>query len=424
MVLEGLFVVHHLVLVSLGIARTVAFTSTWEIAMSRAERCSETHIRDIDGNKLPVRACEVEIDGTWRPMAVKARNGVTSGALVALGASGARDLTVRVECEYGEIVETVVDAGALHRRQPATGPSDMALVKLSFLSEVSGRRLNDEAVAAATKRLSLTLTPGAITDFLGASATVLRHAEPSGGLDAMRDNLRDTVVLDDILATSRRPRRGSDIVYEAPEFTLVPQANSLANISAVVDAIADGCCTTGAIAEAIGMSGRQGGYYPSAAHTLGLVQEINGTPPYDWELTSAGAAFVGLDAAGRVDYLHSALSEIEWIATFVKEGPEALRADWTFDHDLSEQTLTRRLATIATWVAFMDSPRAAQTKKIAEAMTGTRERAPGVLQRVQEAARARMQRNVKLDARKCPKCHIRVAAALHECENCGTPIAA
>ena len=51
---------------------------------------------------------------------------------------------------------------------------------------------------------------------------------------------------------------------------LVPQANSVSKIAAVLDAVAAGCVEAGDIAEAIGVSVRQGAHYPHAAEALGL----------------------------------------------------------------------------------------------------------------------------------------------------------
>lgn len=221
-----------------------------------------------------------------------------------------------------------------------------------------------------------------------------------------------------------RQRCASDLVFDAPTFTLVPQANKIANVSSVVDAIADGCYSSAEIGEAVGMCGRQGAYYPHAAHTLGLVERVSGMDGAGWQLTDTGAAFVGLDAGDRVDYLCGAISEIDWIATYVNEGLDALRAEWSFEQDLGATTIDRRLATISSWIAFWTDTRVEQTKMIAEAMTGTRERTPGIVARVQAAAQARRKSDRERDARKCSRCHIVVAPAVGECENCGTALAA
>jgi hypothetical protein len=202
--------------------------------------------------------------------------------------------------------------------------------------------------------------------------------------------------------------------------SLIPQANSLSVISAVVDAIADGCSTTGFIAEAIGLSGRQGAYYPSAAQALGLVTEAGVGPVHEWVLSPLGAEFVGLNSSARVDRLNDILSDIEWLDTYTCDGTEALRASWEKENGLSPETITRRLATIAAWAKFYaDTTREDQEKQILAAMTGTRERAPEV---VAKAAAAKAAAKRVLPKRSCPKCHLSAAPVVKECEGCGTDL--
>lgn len=54
----------------------------------------------------------------------------------------------------------------------------------------------------------------------------------------------------------------------------IPQANDLVVLATVVDAVADGCVTDFAIAEAIGMADRQGGYYPNGDASLGFIEAV------------------------------------------------------------------------------------------------------------------------------------------------------
>lgn len=200
----------------------------------------------------------------------------------------------------------------------------------------------------------------------------------------------------------------------------IPQANSLAAISAVVDAIADGCTTTLAIAEAISMVGRQGSYYPAAAQALGLVVEVHGQAPLDWRLTEAGAAFVALDAAARVDYLCEILSTLDWLDDYTREGEAPLRESWADVAGLGEETIDRRVATIAAWTRFYaETPREEQVAQIATAMTGCRANAPAVAQAHRAAARRRHSEPV---TRICPRCHIIAAPAASECESCGNDL--
>ncbi len=227
-------------------------------------------------------------------------------------------------------------------------------------------------------------------------------------------------------AEGRKPD-GADImppiVVDEPVDTIVPQANSVPNISAVVDAIADGCYSGLEIGEAVGMSGRQGEYYPNAAHTLGLAERSYGMDGSGWQLSPTGAAFVGLDAEGRADYICDAIDEIDWVNTYVNNGPEALRDEWKSEGKLGDETIKRRLATIGAWVTFRTDSRDEQVKLISEAMTGTRERTPDIIARAQDRARTRAKNDKKINARKCPRCHLVVAPSVPECENCGAAVA-
>jgi ssDNA-binding Zn-finger/Zn-ribbon topoisomerase 1 len=225
-------------------------------------------------------------------------------------------------------------------------------------------------------------------------------------------------------AQDRKPSGGDLMVatYEEPPFSLVPQANNLAGVSSVVDAIADGCYSSPEIGEAVGMSGRQGDYYPHAAHTLGLVERMHDMDRSGWGLSEVGALFVGLDVDGRVDYLCNAIDGLEWVNTYLNDGPDALRDEWASEQNLGDTTIDRRLATIGAWISFRTDSRENQIKAISESMTGTRERTPGIVARTQEAIRSRRKNDQRYDARKCPKCHIIVAPSVDECENCGSSL--
>lgn len=84
----------------------------------------------------------------------------------------------------------------------------------------------------------------------------------------------------------------------------VPQANSVSKIATVVDAIAAGCVEEPDIAEAIGLSERQGAYYPHAAAALGFVEKT-GEHPSEWGLTPAGEKLFRSSSLERVEAIAS-----------------------------------------------------------------------------------------------------------------------
>jgi hypothetical protein len=120
---------------------------------------------------------------------------------------------------------------------------------------------------------------------------------------------------------------------------LVPQANSVSKIATVVDAIAAGCVEEPDIAEAIGLSARQGAYYPHAATALGFVEKTGGHPS-EWGLTAAGEKLFRSAALERAE----AIASDRNVVALIDGGPEALAESWSH---LSGTTTARRTATTA-----------------------------------------------------------------------------
>jgi len=160
---------------------------------------------------------------------------------------------------------------------------------------------------------------------------------------------------------------------------LVPQANSIPRIAAVVDAIDEGCETAKEIAEAIGMSERQGAYYPNAARTLGLVEKT-GHNPVTWGLTELGAEFVGLPPEKRTERLNDVVCGNPMVNTLLMEGPEVLTSSW--GAELADSTIDRRLATINSWMDFaVETSPADQIADVESQMNMAKERTPGIVAR-------------------------------------------
>jgi hypothetical protein len=198
----------------------------------------------------------------------------------------------------------------------------------------------------------------------------------------------------------------------------IPQANDLAVLATVVDAVADGCVTDTSIAEAIGMSGRQGGYYPNAAASLGLIEATGASGEREWQLTPAGATFVGLGALERCNQLSDAILESEEVQTYCEEyfdhGEYAVRKKME-DRGVSAATAARRASTIGTWVDWAMSSSDDQIAKVGAAMTGTRTRAPGV-----GKALAATRRRSTVTHRLCENCFVQLPTGLDGtlCESC------
>lgn len=210
----------------------------------------------------------------------------------------------------------------------------------------------------------------------------------------------------------------------APDDALVPQANSLAHVCAVVDAVAAGCTRARDVADALGLSTRQGAYYPHAAHLLGLVERISVEPPHEWDLTEAGRRFAELDEAGRLTYLDEALATNEWIDVFTSAGPDELRRRWA-DEGLTTSTIERRLTTVEAWTAFLFDDAPDRPGRLHVTLERTRHRAPEVVARRSAAAPTRVVRRPRspVERAACRSCHLVPAPAAVVCENCGATLA-
>lgn len=182
-----------------------------------------------------------------------------------------------------------------------------------------------------------------------------------------------------------------------------PQADRLTVVTAVVDAIASGCSTADEIADAIGMSGRQGCYYPNAAWTLGYAEPDHSTSPAVWFLTDRGQALAGSSPSQRVDDLTSALLELDELAIFTagQDGAGELADSWS-KAGLGEDTIHRRLQTIGSWTEFLTADRDRQEDALATAAATARSRAPQACERAAQQRRDAAEAAARAAAKKAP----------------------
>jgi hypothetical protein len=135
-----------------------------------------------------------------------------------------------------------------------------------------------------------------------------------------------------------------------------PQANSLAKVAAVVDAVSGRADTDDGIAAAIGVVPRQGAYYATAAAYLGLLAETGGSPR-TWSLTTAGADFLTSDAAGRVEMLSDLVGSMP-AADAVLDGGGDAGDEISSNENLSGTTAQRRAYAVSSWMRTLTSPSA------------------------------------------------------------------
>lgn len=191
-----------------------------------------------------------------------------------------------------------------------------------------------------------------------------------------------------------------------------PQANCLPALACVVDAVADGCATNHAIAEALGYTARQGAYYANAAAGLGLIEASGDSTPREWRLTESGALFVAQDATSRNATLTDALCEDHWLNAYMVDAV-ALRSLLAAD-GCDGETVERRYASVESWARFVfATPAHEQVAAISARITNTRMRAPGVRARTKKAKTTQVVRR-----RYCSVCSIAIPVAKQDCEFC------
>lgn len=208
-----------------------------------------------------------------------------------------------------------------------------------------------------------------------------------------------------------------------PDAHPVPQADRIEKVAAAVDAVAAGCDTAATIADALGMVGRQGAYYPNAAAFLGLLEIAHPSAPVIWQLSPLGAAFAEMAASKRAEALCAAIESSGIVDTYTLQGSDALRAEWAA-YGLSEATIERRLQTAEAWTSFyVDAGRAEQAQRLAEAQAAARAQAVGAKERAGRRA-PRRQRSVKHTSqhrytRRCPICAVALPSGSDACDLCG-----
>jgi hypothetical protein len=184
-----------------------------------------------------------------------------------------------------------------------------------------------------------------------------------------------------------------------------PQANSLDVIVTVADALADGPMTSDEIAQAIGKVARQGNYYPHAAASLGFVIDT-ATRPVEWVLTDLGEDLVAANADDRVAIVNAAVLGYEHVHDWFEDAAELMRT--MTNGGLNEETVARRMATIASWAQFVTQSASEQAAKIASAQKMT----------TAGAARVRAARPVIVPPRPCTSCFLIIPQSCTECPDC------
>lgn len=124
------------------------------------------------------------------------------------------------------------------------------------------------------------------------------------------------------------------------------------------------------------------------------------------------------DAPARFDSISNAVYSSEHVLAYcemyVDQGLCAVRDQMEAD-GVGTETARRRSTTIASWIDWTLSDRDVIAEKVAEAMTGTRERAPGV----RDAHQARRRQPERAPAQLCEHCFLTVPTDGSGCQSCG-----
>lgn len=186
-----------------------------------------------------------------------------------------------------------------------------------------------------------------------------------------------------------------------------PQANSLTKIAVALDAVNSGADTDDGIAEALGVSERQGAYYATAAGYLGLI-ESSGDSPRVWSLTNAGASFLNVDADMRADILATI---VDRIPVTVEDNEDLILSDvLDADSAINNTTAERRAATLATWRKTLSNLETATEQLKLET--------DGLRSRIESAAKRSKATRTRVRKKSAP------AAPLDVCQKCFTVKAA
>jgi len=181
------------------------------------------------------------------------------------------------------------------------------------------------------------------------------------------------------------------------------QANSLAKLATVVDAVSGSADTDESIAIAIGVVTRQGSYYANAAAYLGFLQEGGGSPR-TWNLTAQGIYFLNSNASERVRILTELFSKIP-SATSVIDDTGTAENEIANSESLSDSTASRRVKTLNSWIEILTSTKAID--KMTLEQDSVRNRIPEAAQNAAEVrARIKINRGESIELVICSVCYM------------------
>lgn len=141
--------------------------------------------------------------------------------------------------------------------------------------------------------------------------------------------------------------------YSDYDSHLVPQANSIGHISALVESVDSGANTSNSIAETLEMKGRQGHYYANAAVYLGLISKHDSAYEgggHEYQLTENGQTVKNANPQERAEMIRKMVNATPLMRVYHESDrdeesvKEAIR-----EMGLDDQTVDRRAAVVVSW---------------------------------------------------------------------------
>lgn len=126
-----------------------------------------------------------------------------------------------------------------------------------------------------------------------------------------------------------------------------PQADRLDKVAVAVDAVQAGADTPEAIAEALDIDPRQGGYYGDAAGYLGLLSQESENPKR-YALTAAGEQYYDASPEDREAILVGLVAETDLVQEYEDRGLAGVE-EVLGDRNYAESTASRRAKTAESW---------------------------------------------------------------------------
>jgi hypothetical protein len=227
------------------------------------------------------------------------------------------------------------------------------------------------------------------------------------------------------LTVSTSPPPPSPYENELPtDIAPYPQANRPEIILAVVDLIgSDEAVTDAELAHLMGGKDydvRQGAYYASAAHRLGLVEPLTGTSPRQWALSPSGMTHCAMTDSQRTADLMERMFADPLVQTHIENGGnEGVEEYMLSEGRVNGETAKRRAQTIEAWASFIEDEGSEDAVTAArQELDSTRGERFAEIQANREARSAAEALRTRRHLPPCPVCFMQIPTGHSSCPDC------